>query len=316
MILTITLNPSMDYVYHKDHFRIGGHNRFENPAKMPGGKGINASRTISLLNGRVLSFNLLGGNNGQIIENHLQKEKFHTTNLFIEEDSRNAITIIHDDEQQTEIVEKGPYVNKTVEQRIFAQIKNIITSNKNINIVSINGSVNSKNKEFYYQLLTMLRIDINRDLKVLMDLSQHHLKRIMQERNTYFPDFIKPNIEEFNELVGHTFIKKTEILHFFKCNTFNIPFIIVSCGKNGAVAKIHNKVYDIAIPKVNAINPTGSGDATVGGVAFGFQNNWKDEFILKFGITCGVANAMEKGVGVVNKEVLNKIASRVSLNLI
>ncbi|AYW49657.1 hypothetical protein C7H83_03730 [Tetragenococcus halophilus] len=313
MILTITLNPSMDYVYYKDTFELGGHNRVNNPTKMPGGKGINASRTILLLNGDVLSFNLLGGDNGKLIAKYIQKESFNSTNLFIEEDSRNAITIIHDNGKQTEIVEKGPYVDNNVEKLIFSTIKDIIQSTEEINIVSINGTVNSDNKNFYYQLLTMFKEEITRNLIILMDLSQHHLKNIVLDTNQYFPDFIKPNIEEFGELVGHNFTTKKEILHYLKNNEFKIPFIVVSCGGDGAVAKVDSTVYDVNIPKINVVNPTGSGDATVGGIAFGFQNNWKKEDILKWSMACGIANTMEKGVGVVDKETVKTIIHKIHL---
>ena len=48
-----------------------------------------------------------------------------------------------------------------------------------------------------------------------------------------------------------------------------IEWIIVSLGGDGAFAKHHQTFYKVNIPKIEVVNPVGSGDSTVAGIASG-----------------------------------------------
>lgn len=65
MIITITLNPSIDSVYFIDHFKLGNTNRALKQVKSVGGKGINAGRTAALSGSKVMLVGLLAGQSGK-----------------------------------------------------------------------------------------------------------------------------------------------------------------------------------------------------------------------------------------------------------
>lgn len=46
MILTVTLNPSVDIRYNLEHFELDAVNRVNNVSKTAGGKGLNVSRVL------------------------------------------------------------------------------------------------------------------------------------------------------------------------------------------------------------------------------------------------------------------------------
>lgn len=50
-----------------------------------------------------------------------------------------------------------------------------------------------------------------------------------------------------------------------------------------------------------------------GGVAYAFENNFDDEAIIRQAMACGVANAMEPGVGVVSQENVNDIYNKITI---
>ena len=131
MIISLTLNPSVDYLYEIDSFQLGKLNRFKNPVRMVGGKGINAGRTASILGSKVWATGVLAGKNGELVRSILEKEKFSIDFLDIDGETRNAITIMHNNGIQTEMIEVGPYVNETTEEEI---LKKIIQQN-NIHIM-------------------------------------------------------------------------------------------------------------------------------------------------------------------------------------
>ena len=50
MILSITMNPSVDIAYQIKDFHLDSVNRVEETYKTPGGKGLNVTRVLSQLN--------------------------------------------------------------------------------------------------------------------------------------------------------------------------------------------------------------------------------------------------------------------------
>ncbi len=56
-------------------------------------------------------------------------------------------------------------------------------------------------------------------------------------------------------------------------------------------AKHHNQYYKVNIPSIKVLNPVGSGDSTVAGIASALLNNESDDELLKKANTLGMLNA-------------------------
>ena len=76
-----------------------------------------------------------------------------------------------------------------------------------------------------------------------------------------------------------------------------IEWIIVSLGKAGALAKHKDCFYRVTLPTIKAVNPVGSGDATVAGFAYGLSQEMDEIELLKFCMATGMANAQEGQTG-------------------
>lgn len=311
MIISLTLNPSVDYLYEIDSFQLGKLNRFKNPVRMVGGKGINAGRTASILGSKVWATGVLAGKNGELVRSILEKEKFSKDFLDIDGETRNAITIMHNNGIQTEMIEVGPYVNETIEEEILKKIIQQNNISTNIEVICLCGSVNSKNENLYQNFIKIIKKKLGNDIKILADISRTQLKNVLE--SDYKPYFIKPNIHEFSEIIDTVVNTKDEIVYHLKnSNLFDgVPLIIVSCGEDGAIAKFNKEIYDLKIPTIDLVNPTGSGDATVGGVAYALDNKLTTEEILRYAMASGVANAMEEAVGFVDKKNVDDIKNKI-----
>lgn len=66
MILTVTLNASMDKKYIINDFNYDNTNRVMECENTADGKGLNISRVIRLLGGDVLATGIVGGNVGNL----------------------------------------------------------------------------------------------------------------------------------------------------------------------------------------------------------------------------------------------------------
>ena len=311
MIISLTLNPSVDYLYEIDSFQLGKLNRFKNPVRMVGGKGINAGRTASILGSKVWATGVLAGKNGELVRSILEKEKFSIDFLDIDGETRNAITIMHNNGIQTEMIEVGPYVNETTEEEILKKIIQQNNISTNIEVICLCGSVNSKNENLYQNFIKIIKKKLGNEIKILADISRTQLKNVLE--SDYKPYFIKPNIHEFSEIIDTVVNTKDEIVYHLKnSNLFDgVPLIIVSCGEDGAIAKFNKEIYDLKIPTIDLVNPTGSGDATVGGVAYALDNKLTTEEILRYAMASGVANAMEEAVGFVDKKNVEDIKNKI-----
>lgn len=314
MILTVTLNPSIDYLYAKDTFTLGAQNRFTAPVRMIGGKGINAGRTATILGSKVFVTGVLGGTNGKIVEKLLSAETFKHHFFPVPGETRNAITIMHDQGIQTEIVEEGPEIDPITERALFDYVITMCQQHPDISVICLSGSANSTNELLYHELIQLISHHFQDRIKVLADISGNQLRNTLASET--LPFFIKPNLPEFGELLGIPLHSKAEVFDYLNHPLVKpIPLLLVSCGEDGAVAKYNDCIYDLKVPTIELVNPTGSGDATVGGIAYALDRHFEIEEVLRYGMVSGVANALEEAVGFVQPNIIAKILSQVTISI-
>ncbi|MCZ4369035.1 hypothetical protein O3Q50_01685 [Enterococcus lactis] len=83
MILTITMNPSIDSIYFTKHFELGTMTRFASPVRYVGGKRINCGRASALLGSSVILTGFLGGYFGGMIQDMLQNENLFDLHFYL-----------------------------------------------------------------------------------------------------------------------------------------------------------------------------------------------------------------------------------------
>lgn len=314
MILTLTLNPSIDYLYTKESFEIGKQNRFSTPVRMVGGKGINAGRTAAILGSDVLVTGILGGANGQLVGDLLKNECFSQQFFAIQGETRNAITIMHDQGIQTELVEEGPLLDAQTESDIFNYIITMCRQHPEISVICLSGSVNTLNQTLYRDWIKRITELFQGRIKVLADISGIQLKNLLSSSTR--PFFIKPNLSEFSELLGLKVNSKKDVYPQLNHPLIkDVPLVLVSCGEEGAVAKFYDTVYYLDVPEITLVNPTGSGDATVGGIAYGLDHDFPIEKTLQYGMVSGVANALEEAVGFIRTETISAMLNQIKLKI-
>lgn len=294
MILTITLNPSVDYLYQIEKFNIGTINRIPKTIKMVGGKGINAARISTILGQPTIATGVVAGNNGDYILKGMDKDRMMHSFVKIMGESRNCITIIHDDGTQTELIEQGPYIQEcdllNIQKRIFK-----LLADYPITVIGLSGSINIENKRIYAELIDEIIARYPR-VKIVIDTSGPLLKETLIAPKA--PFFIKPNLQEINELLDEQITTEDQIVRALKNKLFSGVFgVLISLGENGGIAKVNNKFFRLHIPKIKVISPEGSGDSTVGGLLAGIDKSLDVVELLKYGMAAGMANAQQRKTG-------------------
>lgn len=294
MILTVTMNPSVDISYPIQHFKVDDVNRVEAASKTAGGKGLNVARVIKQLGEDVLTTGVLGGTIGDFIVQELKKGEIESNFLKINQESRNCIAILHD-AKQTEILEAGPTLTNEDGSAFLAKYETLLP---HVSLVTISGSLpKGLPSSFYRQMVEMGR---EKGIPVIVDTSGESLHQVLLHKVKPFA--IKPNITELTQLLGREVEQSISSLsEALEDDMFQgIEWIVVSMGGEGAFVKHGSDFYRVTIPSIDVVNPVGSGDATVAGFAVALKHQQPVPVVLKTAMTTGMLNTMEAATGHIN----------------
>jgi len=302
MILTVTMNPSIDMSYPLDKLNINTTNRVRSVSKTAGGKGLNVTRILHRFNLPVTATGLLGGDHGNFIKHRLDSENISHSFSSINGETRNSIALLHDS-KQTEILEPGPEITHKEMETFLENLDSLLSDTQ---IITILGSLpKGLSKKFYTQLIQKAE---NENIRTLLDTSGETLRKSLEGDSK--PFLIKPNEEELVELVKENIdlSDTNKIKNILNKDLFNgIEWIVLTLGKNGALVKHHNSFYKVNIPAIDVVNPVGSGDATIAGLAKGFFENNDVETIIKTGMTTGMLNTLESTTGHIDTSKFNDL---------
>lgn len=295
MILTITMNPSVDISYPLNKLIINDINRVSNVKKTAGGKGLNVTRGIKFSNISVLASGIIGGTTGNYIQKQLDEDNIDYDFYITKQESRNCIAILHEG-NQTEILESGPVLDSQ-DANLF--LKHYQTLLEKADLVTISGSLPQGFPiDFYVSLIEQAD---RYQIPVLLDSSGKMLHATLVSEHK--PYLIKPNKEELKQVIQMD-IDDSDNSSLIKALNHpllnDIPFIIISLGKKGAFARCHDQFYQVTIPKINVVNPVGSGDVTLAGLAVSLHESESVDGMLKRAMTMGMLNTMESQTGFVN----------------
>lgn len=307
MILTITLNPSVDIAYQLDTFHLDTVNRVEKVQKTAGGKGLNVTRVLKQVGEDVVATGFLGGEIGSYVKKQLTRNDIKNSFVEIGNETRNCIAVLHDG-QQTEILEQGPTIQEHEALNFIEHLEIILN---NVEVVVISGSLPKGLASNYY--VEIVELCKQCDVAVVLDCSGEALKKVLESQQK--PTVIKPNTEELSQLIGKNITDDIQELKSVLSGQLfqGIEWIVVSLGAKGAFAKHNDKFYRVKIPKINVVNPVGSGDSTVAGIAASLAHELPDVGLLKNANVLGMLNAQEEQTGYVNLEHSEVLYSQIEV---
>ncbi|CYU72103.1 tagatose-6-phosphate kinase [Streptococcus suis] len=307
MILTITLNPSVDIAYQLDTFHLDTVNRVENVQKTAGGKGLNVTRVLKQIGEDVVATGFIGGELGSYVKKQLTRNDIKNSFVEIGNETRNCIAVLHDG-KQTEILEQGPTIQEHEALNFIEHLEIILN---NVDVVAISGSLPKGLASNYY--VKVIELCKKCGVAVVLDCSGEALKNVLESQQK--PTVIKPNTEELSQLIGKNVTDDIQELKAVLSSQLfqGIEWIVVSLGAKGAFAKYNDKFYRVRIPKIKVVNPVGSGDSTVAGIAAGLVHALPEAELLKNANVLGMLNAQEEQTGYVNLENAESLYSQIEV---
>lgn len=300
MIYTVTLNPSIDYVMHLDHFEEGTLNRASDTQFLPGGKGINVSQILSEMNIENTALGFSGQFTGSFIKDALEAKAIQTD--FIEIDQPSRINIKLKTQTETEINAPGPVIAQDKLDLFLEKISHI----RENDVIILSGSLSQGLPNDIYKQIA--QIAETKQAQFIVDAEDHLLKQTLQHK----PLLIKPNHHELGELFEVEITSAEQALHYAKKLLEEGPqSIIVSFAGDGALYVSKEKVFFAHSPKGIVKNSVGAGDSLVAAFVGKYleKNNVLDAF--RYGVASGSATAFSESLA--RKEEIEELVNRIQI---
>lgn len=285
MILTVTLNSSIDKLYLMDSVQPETVMRVKEVHNTAGGKGLNVSRVVAKLGEPVTAMGFTGGFNGQYLESLIFSPMIRCAFTHVKGETRSCINCWDlSCGRSTEYLEPGDPVTGEDVMRFLNDFDRELPS---ADVVVVSGSMpKGVPDDFYGELILRCR---KAGIPVLVDTSGSRLVSAVKA----IPDFIKPNEDEIVHLTGHPFSGQDEAVSALRdlCDV-GISRVVLSMGAEGALLVCEDGVFRGRPPKITPRNTVGCGDSMVAGFAVGFARHLSAEESFRMALAVSAANAL------------------------
>lgn len=309
MIITVTLNASVDKLFLVEQFLPNTVMRVKACYNSAGGKGLNVSRVAALAREKVLATGFVGGYAGEYIRSMLERDGISSEFITIQGETRSCINVRDlSTGKHSEFLEPGAQVGESDLEKFLSLYQQVI---KESQVVAISGSMpKGVPINFYGQLVSMAKLQ---GKTVILDTSGEALK----ENLASMPTMIKPNADEIRQLFYSEIYSLNDLVHAAqKLHQDGIAIVVISMGKEGALVACREGIFHSNAPNVEVINTVGCGDSMVAGFAVGLSRNYSLQECFRYAVAVSAANAMTMETGSICTADLQRLLPLVKIERI
>jgi 1-phosphofructokinase len=261
MIITVTLNPSLDRTIELDRLAQGSVQRVTAARLDPGGKGVNVARAL-LANGvPTRAVVPVAGVEGDQLVGLLEHEGVDFAVVPVLGHTRSNITIAEADGTVTKLNEPGASLRA---EDLEALASEVLAASTPGSWVVLCGSLPPGLLAEAYATLT--RRFVAAGLRVAVDTSGPAFRAAV----AVGPELVKPNTEELAEAVGRPLRSRSEIVAAAReLQELGAQTVLVSLGAAGAILVDESSVVVGESPVDQPRSAVGAGDAFLAGFLAG-----------------------------------------------
>ncbi|GAC1384054.1 MAG: 1-phosphofructokinase [Ktedonobacteraceae bacterium] len=258
-IATVTLNAAIDQTVRVDNFRLNSVNRGQAIRFDASGKGVNVASFLADYGYDIAVTGFLGQENVDIFEQFFTSKGIDDCFIRIPGNTRINVKVVDEFNQQTTDINMP---GQTPPQKAMnALIETIEHLADTCDWFVLSGSLPPHvPSTIYSTIIIQLK---QKKKRIILDTSGDALREGIKAG----PTIVKPNIEELQQLMGHSLASAAEIKKAaHQLLNENIELVVVSMGKQGAMLVEQARTL-IAIPPTITVKKTfGAGDAMVAGL--------------------------------------------------
>ena len=298
MIYTVTMNPCLDYVVELEQVKLGGLNRAKATDIRAGGKGINVSLMLNQLDVENKATGFVAGFTGDEITAQLGRAGVRSEFLTVNGLSRINVKLWA--EEETEVNGTGPSVDGSDVRRLFR----VLEKARKQDIIVLSGSVPATLPRGIYGEIACWA-EQNR-----IPLAVDAAGELLRDCLPYHPLFVKPNLQELEELFGQPLNSDEEVIRAAgKLRAEGAQSVLVSMGGGGALLAAKDAVYRAQAPQGKVIGTVGAGDSMVAGFLSELSKKPDMCQALRMGVAAGSATAFSPGLG--SRSLVMRLAAEI-----
>jgi tagatose 6-phosphate kinase len=255
VIVTVTLNASLDITYDVERLTPGEVHRVRAVDVRAGGKGINVARTLEALGSRALATGFAGGVTGQQLCDELDRAGIEHDLIPIAGSSRRTVTVTSGG-AATPLNEAGPVVSPLEWRQLTRQVARLLAGARALVLA---GSLPPGVPQDAYA--TLVELASRRDVPVLLDADGEALVAGVRAR----PALAKVNAAEARRATGVEDPDAAANL----LRGAGAEAVVITLGAEGMLALAQGNRWRAAPPELVSGNPTGAGDAATAALVQG-----------------------------------------------
>lgn len=301
MIVTVTLNPSLDRTLEVASLVHGEVIRADHSIEDPGGKGVNVAKVLSAAGSDAVAVLPVGGPIGHALVALLDEAGIAKVTVPIAGKTRANVTVVEPDGTTTKLNEPGPVLSDSEVDAIVAAVAANATAG---GWVVVAGSLPAGLSTDV--VVRLGEVAANVGAKFALDASGPALKDGLVCR----PDLIKPNDEELSELLETPLQTREEVIGgMHKARELGAGAVLCSMGAEGALLLDSSGLWHATGPKVTVRSTVGAGDSLLAGFLHG---GGQGPQALKVGVAWATAAVSTPGTGVPAAELIDPEAVEVT----
>ncbi len=304
-ILCIGLAPCLQRTLTFRKLEAGHVNRTADVVQTPAGKGVNSALVVKALNGHPIVTGLLGGGSGETVRFMLAEREIEMAFLETETPTRICQTLIDAEKSQaTELVEEMAPTTADIWEALLARIDELMPR---CSLATVSGTLPPGAPETMY--LEIGRLAARHEVPLLIDSQQRPLLAALAEK----PLMAKLNEEEMAATLGSE-IGADTAHRLESCRRLierGAQNVVLTAGRDGAYLVEADRAWRLPPPRMSIINPIGSGDAVMGGIAHAVVQGQALVDAVKLGVAMGSANALTRVPGEVHITEAYKILAEI-----
>jgi tagatose 6-phosphate kinase len=306
MILCLGTTPVLQRTMLFARLHVDAVNRALEVSEHASGKSINVARVLHTLGEDVIAAGFLGGDSGRFIRAELTASHIAHEFIPVTPPTRMCITAMdRANNTATELVQEASEVEKPAWGKLRSRVAELMPRAR---VLVLSGSLPPSAPQDFYAYC------VNRATESavisIVDAAGEPLRRALASK----PLVVKPNRSELAKTLDTPIESEAAFRDAIRQLVAQGPsWAVITEGKAGAVVSDGETFWRVRSPKVDAINPIGSGDALAAGLASAIARGQRLPEACKLAVACGAANALTPVAGVVRPDDVSELMERVEI---
>ena len=304
MIFCLGTTPAVQRVMVFRQITLDAVNRAVTTVECAAGKSVNVAKVLRALGVDTVAAGFFGGDRGEQIRGILAAKGVELDFVTVDGRTRLCTTVIDQATGvHTELVEEGQPVSAADYERLEAIVSRQLPR---CQAVVVSGSLTLGGPtDLYFRTAQRARAA---GVLSVVDAQGAPLVQALVAA----PGLVKPNRAELAATVGRRLIDEPAIFSAMReLNQRGAQRVVVTAGKDPALAFDGNRFWRITAPVIQAVNPIGSGDAFTAALVWRLLRGDDLGECCRWGSAAGAANALSLLPGEMDRAEMERLVGQV-----